>query len=68
MALTTKRPIVGKADIFDVKRAAKILGVCTKTIRKYRELGLISPVNPHSLRPKYSGQSLMQCWDRAVQL
>lgn len=49
--------------IYAVKRACYELGVTYKTFRKYRERGLIQPINPENrIRPKYSGSSIIECW------
>ena len=46
-----------------VKRTCAELGVSYKTLRKYKESGYIKPLNPdNASRPKYSGQSIIDCW------
>ena len=40
------------------------LGISNKTLKKYRENGYIQPLNPNNIsRPKYSGQSIIDCWN-----
>ena len=48
--------------VYSVKRTCAELGVCYKTLRKYRMNGYIQPINPiTSRRLKYSGQSILDC-------
>ena len=55
--------------VYSVKRTCAELGVSHKTLRKYRENGYIKPVNPgNSKRPKYSGQSIIECWHTLAKL
>lgn len=57
------KPIVNPLGVYSVKRACAELGVCYKTLRKYRMNGYIQPINPvTSRRLKYSGQSILDCW------
>ena len=40
------------------------LGSSNKTLKKFRETGYIQPLNPNNVsRPKYSGQSIIDCWN-----
>ena len=49
--------------VYSVKRTCAELGVSYKTLRKYKASGLIKPLNPdNASRPKYSGQSIIDCW------
>ena len=51
--------------IFCVKRVCLELGVSHKTLKNYREAGLIKPLNTTIVnRPKYSGQSIIDCWHK----
>lgn len=57
------KPIVDPLGVYSVKRVCAELGVCYKTLRKYRMNGYIQPINPiTSRRLKYSGQSILDCW------
>ena len=40
------KPIVDPLGVYSVKRACAELGVCYKTLRKYRMNGYIQPINP----------------------
>ena len=62
-------PTCNPDAVFCVKRACAELEISRKTLRKYRSLGLITPMNPENKRrPKYSGQSLIDCWNLIVKL
>jgi len=62
-------PTCNLAGVYCVKRACAELGVSRKTLRRYRLLGLISPINPdNKQRPKYSGQSIIDCWNLHAKL
>ena len=51
--------------VYSVKRACMELGVCHKTFLKYRNNGLIEPLNPgNSRRPVFSGKSIIECWKK----
>lgn len=57
------KPTCDPNGVYSVKRTCAELGVSHKTLRRYRENGYIKPVNPdNSKRPKYSGQSIIECW------
>ncbi|MCM1311097.1 MAG: DNA-binding protein [Bacteroides sp.] len=63
------RPTCDPEGVFSVKRTCAELGVCHKTLRKLRSLGLIEPVNPgNRARLKYTGRSIIDCWDKASRL
>ncbi len=67
--MTELQPKCNPEGIYCVKRACAELGVSFKTFRRYRELGLIAPVNPQNrYRPKFSGQSIIDCWKRLTTL
>ncbi|MBD5246593.1 MAG: DNA-binding protein [Barnesiella sp.] len=54
--------------VFSVKRTCAELGICNKTLRKLRRLGLIAPCNNNPHRLKYTGQSIIDCWKKASRL
>ena len=57
------RPQINPHGIFSAKRACAELGICYKTLRRYRLKGLIRPTNPNNLfRPKFSGKAIIDCW------
>ena len=61
--MNESRPSVDPLGVYSVKRTCAELGVCYKTLRKYRMNGYILPINPiTSRRLKYSGQSILDCW------
>jgi predicted site-specific integrase-resolvase len=63
------KPTCNPDGVYSVKRTCAELGVSHKTLRKYRENGYIKPVNPgNSKRPKYSGQSIIECWHTLTKL
>lgn len=68
MPLNSSRPQLVPDQVFISKEAAGILGVSHKTFLKYRDMGLITPINPGSTRPKYFGRDIMQCYDAALLL
>ena len=51
-------PTCDPEGVYSVKRTCAELGVSYKTLKKYKESGYIKPLN----RPKYSGQSIIDCW------
>lgn len=54
---------------YSVKAAVIMLGTCHKVFQKLRRAGLIEPINPdNKSRPKFSGQSIIDCWDKATKL
>lgn len=56
-------PTCDPEEVYSVKRTCAELGVSHKTLRKYKESGYIKPLNPENAsRPKYSGQSIIDCW------
>ncbi len=62
-------PTCNPAGVYCVKRACAELGISRKTLWRYRLLGLISPINPdNKQRPKYSGQSIIDCWNLHAKL
>lgn len=67
--MTELQPKCNPEGIYCVKRACAELGVSFKTFRRYREMGLIAPVNPQNrYRPKFSGRSIIDCWKRLTTL
>lgn len=49
--------------IYSAKRACYELGICYKTLQKYKKMGLIKALNPENrYRLKYSGQAIIDCW------
>ena len=46
--MTELQPKCNPEGIYCVKRACAELGVSFKTFRRYREMGLIAPVNPQN--------------------
>lgn len=57
-------PTCDPRGVYSVKRACAELGVTYKTLSKYRKCGYIKPLNPdNTYRPKYSGQSIIECWN-----
>lgn len=68
MPLVRKRPKLDPEATFMVKEAERELGVVPRTFMKYRNLGLISPINPCSGTPKFTGEAIMLCWDKAILL
>ena len=61
--MNDSRPSVDPLGVYSVIRTCAELGVCYKTLRKYRMNGYIQPINPiTSRRLKYSGQSILDCW------
>jgi hypothetical protein len=58
------RPACDPNGVYSVKRTCAELGISNKTLRKYRENGYIKQLNPGNVsRPKYSGQSIIDCWN-----
>lgn len=58
------KPTCNPEGVYSVKRACAELGVSHKTFSKYRQCGYIKPLNPNNTyRPKYSGQSIIDCWN-----
>lgn len=57
------KPKCDPNGVYSVKQACVELGISNKTLRKYRQRGYIRPINPNNVcRPKYSGQSIIDCW------
>lgn len=55
--------------VYSVKRACMEIGVSYKTFSKYRRLGLITPLNPENKnRPKFTGQSIIDCWKKLTKI
>lgn len=64
-----QKPTCDPDGIYSVKRTCAELGVSHKTLRKYRQSGYISPVNPDNIhRPRYSGRSIIDCWMKVTSL
>lgn len=58
------KPTCNPEGVYSVKRACAELGVSHKTLRKYKDCGYIKPLNPDNVhRPKYSGRSIIDCWN-----
>ena len=58
------RPTCNPNGIYSVKQTCAELGISNKTLYKYKECGYIRPINPTNVcRPKYTGQSIIDCWD-----
>lgn len=66
--MTEFRPMCDPKGVFSVKLTCAELGICHKTLRKLRRSGLISPCNNNPRRLKYTGQSILDCWDKATKL
>jgi hypothetical protein len=67
--MTERAPQCDPESVFSVKRACAELGVTRKTLRKLRDIGVLTPVNPdNKYRLKYSGRSLIDCWYKAIRL
>ena len=63
------RPTCDPNGVYSVKRTCAELGVSHKTLMKYRKSGYITPLNPGNIfRPKYSGESIINCWDRLIRV
>lgn len=57
-------PACNPNGVYSVKRTCAELGISHKTLHKYRNNGYIKPLNPQNIyRPKYSGQSIIDCWN-----
>lgn len=55
--------------IYSAKRACYELGICYKTLKKYKDLGIIKALNPgNKYRLKYSGQAIIDCWHSFAKL
>ena len=58
------KPTCDPNGVYSVKRTCAELGISNKTLRKYRLHGYIQPLDPNNpYRPKYSGQSIIECWN-----
>lgn len=58
------KPTCDPEGVYSVKRTCAELGISNKTLRKYREYGYIKPLNPENVcRPKFSGRSIIACWN-----
>ena len=69
MTMKETPPTCDANGVFCAKVTCAELGVCYRDLRKLRELGLIEPTNPgNKHRPKYSGQSIRDCWEKMKQL
>lgn len=63
------RPKCDPNGVYIAKQVCIELGVCYKTLREYRKRGYITPTNPgNRRRPKYLGQSIINCWITIVSL
>lgn len=62
-------PTCNPNGVYSVKQACAELGISQKTLTKYRLLGIIAPLNPMNInRPKFSGQSIIDCWKKSIML
>ena len=67
--MTEIAPKCDPAGVYCVKRACAMLDVTKKTLGKYRQMGIITPLNPDNPRRyKYSGQSIIDCWKKICKL
>lgn len=66
MPLIQTRPNLPPLKTYMVKEAAKELGIDKKIFYRFKAKGFIEPLNPGSTRPRYTGESIMLCWDMAV--
>lgn len=65
MPLVCERPVLPPDNIYNVKEVCYYLTIDPKTLKIYRDLGYIRPLNPASKRPVFTGESIMKCHDRA---
>ncbi|MCH5239415.1 MAG: DNA-binding protein [Muribaculaceae bacterium] len=57
------KPSCHPEGVYSGKRACYELGICYKTLTKYKNMGLIKAINPgNRYRLKYSGQAIIDCW------
>ena len=62
-------PTCNPKGVYSVKRTCAELGISHKTLQKCREKGYIIPINPDNThRPKYTGQSIIDCWNILTKL
>ena len=62
-------PTCDPNGVYSVKRTCAELGVSHKTLMKCRKNGYIIPLNPGNIfRPKYSGESIINCWYRLIRI
>lgn len=66
--MTEYRPDCDPEGVFSVKRTCAELGICKKTLRRLRLRGLIAPCNDNPHRYKYTGRSIIDCWEKACKL
>lgn len=62
------RPTCDPDGVFSVKRTCAELGICRKTLRKFRRMGFIAPCNDNPNRAKYTGQAIIDCWEKVKNL
>jgi len=63
------KPTCDPDGVYSVKRTCMELGVSNKTLCKYKKCGYIKPVNPNNVyRPKYTGRSIIDCWNILITL
>lgn len=62
--MTETKPMCDPEGVYCVKRACAVLDVSKRTLQKYRQRGYISPINANKARYKYTGQSIIDCWDK----
>lgn len=63
------QPQCDPSGVYSAKRACAELGVSYKTLSKCRSQGYIVALNPLNLkRPKFSGQSIIDCWTKLMRL
>lgn len=62
--MTETKPTCDPNGVYCVKRTCAALDVCKRTLQKYRQRGYIVPINDNRARYKYSGQSIIDCWNK----
>ena len=66
--MTESVPKCDPMGLYSVKRTCAVLEVCKKTLQKYRRQGIIAPINNNPKRYKYTGQSIIDCWEKVKHL
>ena len=62
--MTETIPKCDPMGVYCVKRTCAALEVCKKTLQKYRRRGFITPLNENKYRFLYSGQYIIDCWNK----
>ena len=60
--MNESRPTVDPLGVYTVKRTCAELGICYKTLRKYRMNGYIQPITPAS--PFWTAGLNSACYDQ----